>query len=203
MSLPSTKSPTHSGENFIVPTYSIACASIAGSSRTSRAPSVAQMCVLRGDRSKSAKPFTGRMDVDSFTRGGIDFSPYQPIPVIRMVLCESELRDIQEHRFERFFRVWCTEKATYAPCLKELVILLRPSFEREPGSGRTGLRVKMEGIHAFLDYFNRHVSRDIRAMTLKIYVDSWCESRDMQIHYANAPQPVFESSPGTESTCSL
>ena len=135
----------------------------------------------------------GRMDFDSFARGGIDFSPYQPTPVIRMVLCESELRGIQEHRFERFFRVWCTERATYAPCLRELVILLRPSFERaEP------LRVQMEGIHSFLDYFDRHVSREVRSMTLKIYVDSWCESRDARIHYANAPQSVFESSPETE-----
>lgn len=162
------------------------------------------MCELRRGRSKSTQARKlARMDFDSFTRGGIDFSPYQPTPIIRMVLCESELRGIEEHRFERFFRVWCTEKTTHAPCLKELVILLRPSFEREAGPGRTGLRVKMEGIHAFLEYFDRHVSRNLCGMTLKIYVDSWCESRDMRIHYGNAPQAVFETSPGTDATCSL
>ena len=114
-----------------------------------------------------------------------------------MILSESELRNIEEHRFERFFRVWCTEKTTHAPCLKELVILLRPSFEK-PGAHN----IHMEGIHAFLDYFERHVAREIRDMTLKIYVDSWCESRDMRYHYAREPQRVFESSSVTEPRCS-
>ena len=105
-----------------------------------------------------------------------------------MILSESELRGIQEHRFERFFRVWCTEKA---PCLTELAILLRPSYDRVEGS----LRVRMEGIHAFLDYFDRHVERelrDIRTLTLKIFIDNWCETSHTLVQYTHAPQSVFE-----------
>ena len=61
----------------------------------------------------------------SLPPASIDYSPYQPTPLVVMLLEESELRDAKQYQLERFWRVWYTERETYAPKLQTLVLGLR------------------------------------------------------------------------------
>ena len=142
------------------------------------------------------------VDTDRFTRGSIDYSPYQPAKIIRMILSESELRGIEEYRYERFFRVWCTEKSKYAPCLTELSLLLRPSFESSPVA-RHPLHIHIEGIHSFLDYFNHSVANNVHDVSLKIYIDNWCETSDRHVRYSNAPQLIYDQAATSIPLCGV
>jgi hypothetical protein len=77
--------------------------------------------------------------------GSIDYSPYQPAEVITIILEEAELADCNESQFERFWRVWYTERSFYAPALQTLVLGLRRSSE------------SWTGIRRFIDYFEQDI----------------------------------------------
>jgi len=86
----------------------------------------------------------------SLPSASIDYSPYQPAPLVVMLLEESELREAKMYQFERFWRVWYTERATYAPKLQTLVLGLRMS-QNETGADN------LDGIKTFLEYFDTYV----------------------------------------------
>ena len=87
----------------------------------------------------------------SLPPASIDYSPYQPAPLVVMLLEESELREAKEYQFERFWRVWYTERNTYAPKLQTLVLGLRVNTDKEEGSSAS------KGIKEFLEYFDTYV----------------------------------------------
>jgi len=86
----------------------------------------------------------------SLPSASIDYSPYQPAPLVVMLLEESELREAKMYQFERFWRVWYTERATYAPKLQTLVLGLRMSQDEEGTDN-------LDGIKTFLEYFDTYV----------------------------------------------
>ena len=86
------------------------------------------------------------MDVfDGISTGSIDYSPYQPAKVVSIILDEAELAKCGEGSFERFWRVWYTERSFYAPALQTLVLGLRRSS------------ASWTGISRFLQYFEMDV----------------------------------------------
>ena len=86
----------------------------------------------------------------SLPAASIDYSPYQPSPLVVMLLEESELREAKDYQFERFWRVWYTERSKYAPKLQTLVLGLRMS---QDGTDTENL----DGIKTFLEYFDTYV----------------------------------------------
>ena len=75
-----------------------------------------------------------------------------------MLLEESELREAKQYQFERFWRVWYTERETYAPKLQTLVLGLRIDAD------------KGEGLKAFLEYFDTYVYPKSPAVGLQLYI---------------------------------
>ena len=73
--------------------------------------------------------------------GSIDYSPTAQARDIVLILDEKELEDVALHRMERFIRVWCTERAFFAPNLRTTKVILRPHKQRN------------EGIHRFIDCY--------------------------------------------------
>jgi len=124
------------------------------------------------------------MDFINMPIASIDYSPYQPTPSITLVLEEKELRDIGEHRYERFIRVWHTERHRHTPCLKNLILVLRPSID---SSNKV---LFMGGINQFLEMFHR-MSYENR-IPIRIYIDNWASSENSQIQYEPYPNLVFE-----------
>jgi len=95
---------------------------------------------------------------DDISPGSIDFSPYQPNPIVTIILEDIELAETHEGRMERFWRVWYKERSTYAPALKTLVLGLRPQT------------VSSAGIERFLDYFNHDILHRYPKVGLDIYM---------------------------------
>ena len=131
------------------------------------------------------------MDFSTAPIGGIDFSPYTPRGTITLVLEESELRGIESYRHERFARVWHKERHAFAPCLNELVLVLRPSTD---SSHKV---LFMEGINQFLETFIQ-MSSNVN-QTVRVYVDNWAKRSDAQdetriwcVKYEQAPKVVFQ-----------
>ena len=90
--------------------------------------------------------------------GSIDYSPYQPAPVITIILDEEELADCKESQFERFWRVWYKERSFYAPALQTLVLGLQRSSE------------SWVGIRRFIDYFEQDILFRHPRVGLDIYL---------------------------------
>ena len=90
--------------------------------------------------------------------GSIDFSPYQPVPSVTIILDEDELADCKEFQFERFWRVWYKERSFYAPALQTLVLGLR----RRSSS--------WVGIRRFIEYFEMDVLFQHPRVGLDIYL---------------------------------
>jgi|UniRef100_A0A6C0LLS6 hypothetical protein len=95
---------------------------------------------------------------DGVSTGSIDFSPYQPVPVVTIILDEAELANCKEFQFERFWRVWYTERSFYAPALQTLVLGLRRSSD------------SWEGIRRFIDYFEQDILFRHPRVGLDIYL---------------------------------
>jgi hypothetical protein len=92
----------------------------------------------------------------SVSPGSIDYSPYQPAPVVTLILEDSELRHASYSQFERFWRVWYKERATYAPALQTLVL------------GLHGL-AQEDGIARFIAYFRTDVYPYAEKVELDVY----------------------------------
>ena len=95
---------------------------------------------------------------DGISTGSIDFSPYQPAEVITIILDTTELADCGVGQFERFWRVWYTERSFYAPKLQTLVLGLRRSSE------------SWVGIRRFIDYFEQDILFRYPRVGLDIYL---------------------------------
>ena len=95
---------------------------------------------------------------DGVSTGSIDFSPYQPVPVVTIILDEADLANCKEFQFERFWRVWYTERSFYAPALQTLVLGLRRSSH------------SWEGIRRFIDYFEQDILFRHPRVGLDIYL---------------------------------
>jgi hypothetical protein len=102
---------------------------------------------------------------DGVNTGSIDYSPYQPATVVTIILDEAELADCKESQFERFWRVWYTERSFYAPKLQTLVLGLRRS-----SSSWTGIR-------RFLQYFEEDVLYRHGRVGLDIYLTNGDDPR--------------------------
>jgi len=90
--------------------------------------------------------------------GSIDYSPYQPAEVVTIILDDAELADCSVGQFERFWRVWYTERSFYAPKLQTLVLGLRRRND------------SWAGIRRFLNYFETDVLYRHGRVGLDIYL---------------------------------
>ena len=125
------------------------------------------------------------MDFSSEMNGSVDYSPYHTPKQHKIVLCEEELASCEERRFERFWRVWYTERYLYAQQLKHLTLILRPSYKDG--------RVITEGIQKFLNFFyDRIIFCKIRE-GLTIYIDNTaCDDGIRYTEMADEPNVVYE-----------
>jgi hypothetical protein len=104
------------------------------------------------------------MDFSSAVPADIDFSPSPCAGNLTLALDSDRLVDVDYGRLERFWRVWHGDRATYAPRIKELTLVLRPSF-------RSGC-LDLVGINQFLDFYQTHVEPNCSTTGLYIYLDS-------------------------------
>jgi hypothetical protein len=102
------------------------------------------------------------MDFTIYPVGGIDYSPAAWVRRTTLVLEEPELRNATHEQFERFFRVWYTERPTHAPSLIEFTIVLRPGY--------TDGAMDLRGINAFLEYYHTFV-QPCAAKGLHVFLD--------------------------------
>jgi hypothetical protein len=126
------------------------------------------------------------MDFSREPIASIDYSPYRPSASATLLLEEKELRDIEEHRYERFIRVWYTERDIHTSCLKDLILVLRPStdsFQKE---------LFMKGINQFLEMFHR-MAHGIN-IPIRIYIDNWSSHENQYLRYERHPTLIIERS---------
>lgn len=105
------------------------------------------------------------MDFTIYNVGGIDYSPAPWITRCTLVLEEPELRNAQDYQFERFWRVWHSERRTNAPKLCEVTLILRAGY-------KDGV-MELNGINMFLDYYRAHVEPTCSTTGLHVYLDSY------------------------------
>lgn len=97
----------------------------------------------------------------SVSPGSIDYSPYQPAPIVTIILEEPELRQSMYSQFERFWRVWYKERTTYAPALQTLVLGVR---------NPVGAASRCDnGIARFIAYFHTDVYPYAEKVGLDVY----------------------------------
>lgn len=120
------------------------------------------------------------MDFSSFPTGGIDFSPSPVIRSTTLVLEDPELATAEVQQFERFWRVWHTDRAKSAPFLKMVTLVLRPGFV----NGKTDYT----GIHRFMAYYKNNVEPGCKTTGLQIYADNWTALVG-DTRYNFAPEP--------------
>jgi hypothetical protein len=102
----------------------------------------------------------------------IDYSPYQPAAVVTLILDADHLRDSSYSQFERFWRVWYTERSFYAPALQTLVLGLRGprGAATRYDDGSAGQRpADVDGIARFIAYFHTDVYPYAGKVGLDVY----------------------------------
>ena len=104
------------------------------------------------------------MDFSSSVSADVDFSPSPCAGNLTLALDNDGLVSADFYRLERFWRVWHSERATYAPYIKELTLVLRPSF--------TNGCLDLVGINQFLEFYATHVEPNCTTTGLFIYLDS-------------------------------
>ena len=121
----------------------------------------------------------------------IDFSPNPSVKNITLILEDSELKDAEFSRFERFLRVWFTDSKLYAPHLTDLTIVLRPSADHTHAIYR-------EGVNKFMEhYYNLVAYRMLNDSPLRysIVLDNYATINDnCVLEYADE-QKVLERRP--------
>jgi hypothetical protein len=101
------------------------------------------------------------MDVPSLT---VQCSPYRPRACLTIALDDTDLAAADAAQYERFWRVWWYERATYAPILRDLTLVLRASGTPYKGYSMTGIK-------KFLQAIEDHPVRD--GDRLRIYIDNY------------------------------
>lgn len=94
----------------------------------------------------------------------VQCSPYRPGASLTIALDDADLAAADEAQYERFWRVWWYERATYAPILRDLTLVLRASGTPYKG-------YSMEGIKKFLGAIEDRPVRD--GDRLRIYIDNY------------------------------
>jgi hypothetical protein len=121
------------------------------------------------------------MDFTIFPVGGIDYSPAPWVRRATIVLEEPELRNATRDQFDRFFRVWYSERPTHAPSLIEVTLVLRPGY--------TDGAMDLRGINAFLGYYETFVQPS-SAKGLHVYMDCYTALVD-HTSYQVLEQPLL------------
>ena len=120
------------------------------------------------------------MDFSSFPTGGIDFSPSPSIRCTTLVLDEPELASAELQQFERFWRVWHSERGKSAPHLQMVTLVLRPGFKNG--------KPNYAGIYRFVEYYKNNVEPSCKTTGLQIYADNWTACvGDTRYNFAPAP----------------
>ena len=118
------------------------------------------------------------MDFSNESTASIDFSPTAQAKNITLVLEEQELANASYQQMERFFRVWYLERHDYAPNLKTLNIVLRPSVNAMN-------EITMLGVQRFIKHY-----KELRStVPTTIYMDNW-SALDGRIRREFANEPV-------------
>jgi hypothetical protein len=114
------------------------------------------------------------MSFHNILDASIDFSPSPTAKQICLALHESDLRCADTQRMERFVRVWCTDVEKYAPYLKDITILFRPSTQ-------DGINISVVGINKFLQYLHEAVPNK-KQLKFKLYMDKYAYSSNTMIY---------------------
>jgi len=77
--------------------------------------------------------------------GSIDYSPSPQARQVVIALDNNELQMCGQYQIERFLRVWCAERAIFAPALEKVQVILVPSV--------SGNHYQYEGIQRFLQMY--------------------------------------------------
>ena len=124
------------------------------------------------------------MDFSSFTVGGIDYSPAPWVTRITLVLEEPELRNATQEQYNRFWRVWHSERSEHAPHLVEVTLVLR--------AGYSDGAMDLCGINTFLEHYSTHIEPHASTKGLHIYLDSSTAVVDhIQYTVLDAPLLLF------------
>jgi hypothetical protein len=75
---------------------------------------------------------------------------------------------------ERFVRVWCKEVEQFAPNLKDITILFRPSTS-------DGVNISIVGINKFLKYLQEAVPNK-KQLNFKLYMDKYAYASNTHIY---------------------
>lgn len=119
--------------------------------------------------------------------GDIHYSPSPFAKKISFILNDSELQGATHSQLERFWRVWYTDRSTYAPYLESFTLFLRPSYNTTMNA------VGTSGINAFLEYFRDHVESREPKNGLAVYLDTYTEINDGTSHMIyDAPVKMLE-----------
>lgn len=119
------------------------------------------------------------MDFSNIIDGSIDFSPSPKATKIALALHDSELQQADHQRMERFVRVWCRDVESYAPALKDITLVFRPSTQN-------GTDISIVGINKFLQYLHSVITVK-KQLKLKLYMDKYAYASETQIfEYADS-----------------
>jgi len=115
-----------------------------------------------------------KMSFHNILDASIDFSPSPKATKICLALQESELTQVDQQRMERFVRVWCKEVEQFAPNLKDITILFRPSTS-------DGVNISIVGINKFLKYLQEAVPNK-KQLKFKLYMDKYAYASNTHIY---------------------
>jgi hypothetical protein len=116
------------------------------------------------------------MDYSHIPSCSIDYCPHPTILKTTLILENDELNRVDNIQFERFFRVWILDYKKYAPHLKSVKIVLRPTFVDE--------QLLTQGIERFLEYYITHIQEYVKFSNPKftIDVDCYASQRESPLH---------------------
>jgi len=118
------------------------------------------------------------MEFSTLHASTIDTSPDPCVESCSLLFTNHELRDATFTQLERFVRVWCSERSSYAPKLCSLKLVLRPDM--------TGDRIAVDGILRFLEFLQTYDMS--HSACLKIYLDNFVTiNTGYRVSYTNIP----------------
>lgn len=118
------------------------------------------------------------MTFSHIVRQTIDTSPAPWAENIELLFVENDLIDIEPQRYERFFRVWFTQRHEYAPKLSQLIIVLRPTIRDNV--------IRIDGIQVFMRKYHQYIMNT--PINTSIWFDDYAE--DTQSLYQISVSPT-------------
>lgn len=127
------------------------------------------------------------MDFKDTPHGSIDFSPAAWIKSSSFAIDDSELQNASWRQYERFWRVYYSERKLYSPNFKEFTLVLRPGYDVNTRS------VVLTGINRFMHFFTNYIFPVNSKIGIKIYQDNCTELiGDTCYELEDAPKLLFE-----------